>query len=47
MRPTACPRIRAELLDAGVVASRKRIAHLIRQGQTRGVSRRRSFLCHH
>jgi putative transposase len=41
------PRIRAELLDAGVVASRKRIAHLIRQGQTRGVSRRRSFLCHH
>ena len=37
------PRIRAELLDQGVVASRKRIARLMRQAQWRGVSRRRSF----
>ena len=35
------PRIRAELLDAGVVASRKRIARLMRQAKLRGVSRRR------
>ena len=34
------PRIRAELQDAGIVASRKHIARLMRQ---RGVSRRRSF----
>ena len=33
------PRIRAELLDAGIVASRKRMAALIRQGHMRGVSR--------
>lgn len=38
------PRIRAELLDAGVVASRKRIARLMRQGHMRGVSRRRSYV---
>jgi putative transposase len=37
------PRIRAELLDAGIVASRKRIAALMRQGHMRGVSRRRSY----
>jgi putative transposase len=37
------PRIRAELQDAGVVASRKRIARLMRLAQIRGVSRRRSF----
>ena len=37
------PRIRAELADAGVHASRKRIAHLMRQERMRGVSRRRSF----
>ena len=37
------PRIRAELQDAGIVASRKRIARLMRQEQMRGVSRRRSF----
>lgn len=37
------PRIRAELQEAGIVASRKRIARLMRQGQMRGVSRRRSF----
>ena len=36
------PRIRAELFDDGVVASRKRIARLMRQGHMRGVSRRRS-----
>ena len=37
------PRIRAELQDAGIVASRKRIARLMRLAQIRGVSRRRSF----
>jgi putative transposase len=37
------PRIRAELLDAGIVASRKRIAALMRHGHMRGVSRRRNF----
>ena len=37
------PRIRAELLDAGIVASRKRIAALMRHGHMRGVSRRRSY----
>ena len=37
------PRIRAELQDAGIVASRKRIARLMRQERMRGVSRRRSF----
>lgn len=38
------PRIRAELLEAGVVASRKRIARLMHLGHMRGVSRRRSFV---
>jgi putative transposase len=37
------PRIHAELLDAGIVASRKRIAALMRNGHLRGVSRRRNF----
>ena len=37
------PRIRAELADAGVVASRKRIAHLMRRSQIQGVSRRRAW----
>ena len=37
------PRIRAELQDVGVMASRKRIARLMRHAQIRGVSRRRSF----
>jgi putative transposase len=37
------PRIRAELLDQGIRASRKRIARLMRQEHWRGVSRRRSF----
>ena len=37
------PRIRAELLDTGVVASRKRIARLMRQAKLRGVSRRRGY----
>ena len=37
------PRIRAELMDAGIVASRKRIAALMRREHMRGVSRRRSF----
>lgn len=37
------PRIRAELMDAGSVASRKRIAALMRREHMRGVSRRRSF----
>jgi putative transposase len=37
------PRIRAELADSGVVASRKRIAHLMRANGIAGVSRRRSY----
>ena len=37
------PRIRAVLQDVGVMASRKRIARLMRQAQIRGVSRRRKF----
>ena len=37
------PRIRAELADAGIVASRKRIARLMRIERIRGVSRRRNF----
>ena len=37
------PRIRAELMDAGIVASRKRIAALMRREHIRRVSRRRSF----
>jgi len=37
------PRIRAELMDAGIVASRKRIAALMRHAHIRGVSRRRSY----
>ena len=37
------PRIRAELMDAGMVVSRKRIARLMRQERMRGVSRRRNY----
>ena len=37
------PRIRAELADAGVVASRKRIARLMRVNQIQGVSRRHAW----
>ena len=37
------PRIRAELADAGVIASRKRMAHLMRSMQIHGVSRRRAW----
>lgn len=37
------PRIRAELADLGIVASRKRIANLMRVNQIRGVSRRRGW----
>ena len=37
------PRVRAELQDAGIMASRKRIARLMRIERMRGVSRRRSF----
>ena len=37
------PRIRAELLDAGIHASRKRIAHLMRDAHLQGVSRRRGY----
>ena len=36
-------RIRAELADQGVVASRKRIAHLMRVARLAGVSRRRAW----
>ena len=38
------PRIRAELVDQGVVASRKRIAAVMRQAYIRGVSRRRGYV---
>jgi putative transposase len=38
------PRVRAELIDQGVVASRKRVARLMRQACIRGVSRRRGFV---
>ncbi len=37
------PRIRAELADAGVFASRKRIARLMRQAGLQGVGRRRAW----
>ena len=37
------PRIRAELAEQGVVASRKRIAHLMRAAKVAGVSRRRAW----
>jgi len=37
------PRIRAEQQDAGILATRKRIARLMRQAPMRGVRRRRSF----
>ena len=38
------PRIRAELADQGVVASRKRIASIMRPASIRGVSRRRGYM---
>jgi putative transposase len=38
------PRVRAELLDREVLASRKRIARLMRHHGIRGVSRRRGFV---
>ena len=38
------PRIRAELIEDGVVASRKRIARLMRQAHLRSVSRRRGYV---
>ena len=37
------PRIRAELADRGIVASRKRIARLMRAAKVAGVSRRRAW----
>jgi putative transposase len=37
------PRIRADLMDLGIVASRKRIASLMRIHQIKGVSRRRGW----
>ena len=37
------PRIRAELADTGIVASRKRIARLMRDMRLQGVSRRRAW----
>ena len=36
-------RVRAQLRDQGVTASRKRVARLMRQNYWRGVSRRRSY----
>ena len=38
------PRVRAELIDQGVLASRKRVARLMRTHGIRGVSRRRGFV---
>ena len=38
------PRVRAELADQGVVASRKRIATVMRLASIRGVSRRRGYV---
>jgi putative transposase len=38
------PRIRAELVDQGVLASRKRIANVMRHAHIRGVSRRRGYV---
>jgi putative transposase len=37
------PRVRAELIDQGVVVSRKRVARLMRCNGIRGISRRRGF----
>ena len=37
------PRVRAQLRDEGLKASRKRVARLMRQNHWRGVSRRRSY----
>ena len=37
------PRVRAELIDQGLLVSRKRVAALMRQHGIRGISRRRSF----
>jgi putative transposase len=37
------PRVRAQLRDDGIVASRKRVARLMRQNHWCGVSRRRSY----
>lgn len=37
------PRIRAELAELGIVASRKRIARLMRAMHLQGVSRRRAW----
>jgi putative transposase len=38
------PRVRAELVEQGVLVSRKRVARLMRRASIRGVSRRRSFV---
>jgi len=38
------PRVRAELIDQGVVVSRQRVARLMRAAHIRGVSRRRAFV---
>ena len=37
------PRVRAQLRDEGIKASRKRVARLMRHNHWRGVSRRRSY----
>jgi putative transposase len=38
------PRVRAELIDQGLVVSRQRVARLMRCAHIRGVSRRRAFV---
>src|SRR5690349_17003665 len=37
-------RLRPELMDKGVIISRKRVARLMRRAHIRGVSRRRGFV---
>jgi putative transposase len=37
------PRVRAELMDQGMIVSRKRVARLMRANAIRGISRRRGF----
>ena len=41
--PKACPKVRAELCDAGHKVSRKRVACLMHKGDIQGVGRRRDF----
>ena len=42
-RSSTAPRVRAELIDQGVVVSRKRVARIMRRHNIRGISRLRGF----